>query len=127
HRPHLRWLKLPILDDGGREVAEGLDVEAVHDQAEAAENEDAGLKWTDFAFIENFGNIDGLLRHSLPPTSCLTIRAPSTIAFILASATSCGRYFKPQSGATMIRSALTNGSARRMRAATVSGLSTSWV
>src|SRR5690606_15785768 len=60
-------------------------------------------------------------------SSSRTMRAPSTIAFILPNATSRGRYLSPQSGATMIFSAGTCGSARRMRAATVSGVSTSCV
>ena len=46
------------------------------------------------------------------------------MARILPNATSRGRYFRPQSGATTIRSAATWGSACRMRAATVSGVST---
>src|SRR5271170_6332673 len=40
------------------------------------------------------------------PTSARTIFAPSTIAFILPNADSRGRYFRPQSGATMMSSAL---------------------
>src|SRR5690606_6407349 len=60
-------------------------------------------------------------------SSARTIAAPSAIAFILPKATSRGRYLSPQSGATMIFSAGTCGSARRMRAATVSGVSTSCV
>src|SRR5690606_13502539 len=60
-------------------------------------------------------------------SSARTIAAPSAIAFILPNATSRGRYLSPQSGATMIFSAGTCGSARRMRAATVSGVSTSCV
>src|SRR5690606_15333380 len=59
--------------------------------------------------------------------SARTIAAPSAIAFILPNATSRGRYLSPQSGATMIRSAGTCGSARRMRSATISGVSTSWL
>jgi hypothetical protein len=39
--------------------------------------------------------------------SALTSRAPSTIARILPNATSRGRYFIPQSGATTMRSGLT--------------------
>jgi hypothetical protein len=57
-------------------------------------------------------------------SSWRTILAPSTIAHIFSKAMSRGRYFRPQSGATMRRSAGTCGSARRMRAATVSGVST---
>ena len=57
-------------------------------------------------------------------SSWRTILAPSTIAHIFSKAMSRGRYFRPQSGATMMRSAGTCGSARRMRAATVSGVST---
>src|SRR5262249_16544744 len=53
-----------------------------------------------------------------------TISAPSTIARIFPNATSRGRYLRPQSGATTIRSAGANGNALRMRAATVSGAST---
>ena len=49
--------------------------------------------------------------------------APSAMAFILPKATARGRYFMPQSGATMIRSAATWGKARRMRSATVWGVS----
>src|SRR5262249_41389299 len=56
-----------------------------------------------------------------------TSPAPSSIARIFPKATSRGRYLRPQSGATTIRSALTNGSARRMRMATVSGVSMLWV
>ena len=55
--------------------------------------------------------------------SCRTMFAPSTIARILPKATSRGRYFSPQSGATTMRSADTWDSARLIRAATVSGLS----
>jgi hypothetical protein len=43
--------------------------------------------------------------------------APCAIARILPSATSRGRYFIPQSVATMMFSGATNGSARRIRAA----------
>jgi hypothetical protein len=43
--------------------------------------------------------------HFLAPNSCRTIFAPSTIACIFLKATSRGRYFNPQSGATTIRSA----------------------
>ncbi len=56
--------------------------------------------------------------------SFLTIFAPSTIARILPFATSRGRYFIPQSVATRMSCGVTNGSARRIRAATVSGVST---
>ena len=45
----------------------------------------------------------------------------------LPKATSRGRYFMPQSGATMTSAALMYGNARRMRAATSSGVSTSLV
>src|SRR5262249_2050389 len=40
-----------------------------------------------------------------PATSARTILAPSTIAHIFPNATSRGRYFRPQSGATTMRSA----------------------
>ena len=53
-----------------------------------------------------------------------TIAAPCTIARILPSATSRGRYFIPQSVATMMFSGATKGSACRIRAATFSGVST---
>jgi hypothetical protein len=43
--------------------------------------------------------------------------APCAIARILPSATSRGRYFIPQSVATMMFSGATNGNARRIRAA----------
>ena len=47
-----------------------------------------------------------LIQAALPAsTSARTIAAPSTIAFILPKATSRGRYFMPQSGATTIFSA----------------------
>src|SRR5271165_83080 len=50
------------------------------------------------------------IRGSAPihaaPSSALTSRAPSTIAFILPKAASRGRYLRPQSGATMMSSAL---------------------
>jgi hypothetical protein len=42
-----------------------------------------------------------------PATSARMIFAPSTIACILPKATSRGRYFRPQSGATMMSSAAT--------------------
>jgi hypothetical protein len=58
------------------------------------------------------------------PSSRRTMAAPSTIAFILPKAESRGRYLSPQSGATTMRSAGTWGRARRMRAATVCGVST---
>src|SRR2546422_8017372 len=50
--------------------------------------------------------------------------APSTIAFSFSNATSRGRYFIPQSGATTMSFDATKGRARRMRAATFSGVST---
>jgi hypothetical protein len=53
-----------------------------------------------------------------PAISARMICAPSTIARILPNAASRGRYFIPQSGATMMSCAATNGKARRMRAAT---------
>ena len=53
-----------------------------------------------------------------------TMAAPAAMACILPKATSRGRYLRPQSGATTMRSAGTCGRARRMRAATVSGVST---
>src|SRR5215813_14662668 len=61
----------------------------------------------------------GLTRSYCLLSSCRTSAAPSTIASIFPNATSRGRYFMPQSGATTIRSGGTNGSAARMRAATV--------
>src|SRR5262249_12347349 len=57
-------------------------------------------------------------------SSCRTIFAPFAIACILPKATSRGRYFMPQSGATTIRCAGMKGKARRMRSATVSAVST---
>jgi hypothetical protein len=53
--------------------------------------------------------------------------APSTIARIFPNATARGRYFKPQSGATIKRGASTCSSPRRIRAATIAGVSTSSV
>src|SRR5262249_42739483 len=50
--------------------------------------------------------------------------APSTIARILPSATARGRYFMPQSGATLTSSGGTSFNARRMRSATCRGVST---
>ena len=57
--------------------------------------------------------------------SSRNICAASTIARSLPTATSRGRYFMPQSGAGMMRSLVTNGSARQTRAAITSGVSTS--
>src|SRR5579863_6466445 len=59
----------------------------------------------------------------LHASSARTSLAPSTMACIFPKAEARGKYFKPQSGATIIRSALTCAKARRMRAATVSGVS----
>src|SRR5205823_8736030 len=100
-------------------------IETVHDQAQAAQDEDPGLKAANLVSVQNFGYVDGVA-HFARSISERTRRAPSTIAFILPNATSRGRYFKPQSGATTIRSALTCGSARRIRAATTSGVSISF-
>ena len=50
--------------------------------------------------------------------------APSTIALIFPKAMSRGRYFIPQSGAMMRSLASTKGRARRIRWATVTGVST---
>ena len=52
-------------------------------------------------------------------------RAPATIASSLRNASSRGRYFMPQSGATTSRSGGTTSSARRIRSATTSGVSAS--
>jgi hypothetical protein len=54
-----------------------------------------------------------------------TNSAPSTMAFIFANATFLGKYFRPQSGATIRRPGLTNGRARRIRLATASEVSIS--
>jgi hypothetical protein len=51
--------------------------------------------------------------------------AAATFAFISSNATVRGRYFMPQSGAKMRHSDLTYGSARRIRSATISGVSIS--
>ena len=63
-------------------------------------------------------------RQRAAPSSSRTNAAPATIALSLAKATSRGRYFMPQSGATTIRSAGTWARARRIRSATTSGDST---
>src|SRR5438132_1883199 len=65
-----------------------------------------------------------VLRYRLRPSSARMSFAPSTIAFIFPNAASRGKYFIPQSGATTTRSGATKGRARRMRAATFSGVST---
>src|ERR1700730_9741723 len=49
------------------------------------------------------------------------------MALIFANATFRGKYFRPQSGATIRRSGATNGTARRIRPATDSAVSISWV
>src|SRR3546814_3635306 len=59
-----------------------------------------------------------------PTTSVRTISAPATMAFSFPNAIARGRYFMPQSGATIRRSASMCFSAPRMRSATVSGAST---
>src|SRR5438105_5942853 len=56
--------------------------------------------------------------------SALRIFAPSTIAFIFPKATSRGRYFIPQSGATMTSSGFTCSSALLIRSTTFCGVST---
>ena len=45
-------------------------------------------------------------RAYFAPSSARTMRAPSTIAFVLPKAASRGRYLRPQSGATMMSSGL---------------------
>src|SRR5881396_1672221 len=61
---------------------------------------------------------------SLHTTSVRRIFAPSTMAFIFPKATSRGRYFIPQSGATMTFSLFTNLRAFLIRSATCCGVST---
>ena len=48
----------PVLDDGRRDVAHGLHVEAVHDQADHAEDEDSDLEWPDPALLEQLTDVD---------------------------------------------------------------------
>src|SRR5204863_4271072 len=62
-------------------------------------------------------------RSHEPVSSRRTIAAPSASALSLAKAVSRGIYFMPQSGAGMSRSGGMCSSARRMRAATISGVS----
>src|SRR5436190_18000425 len=61
---------------------------------------------------------------SLHTTSVRRIFAPSTMAFIFPKATSRGRYFMPQSGATMTSSFFKNWRAFLIRSATCRGAST---
>src|SRR6266853_4341591 len=74
--------------------------------------------------LEYHDHHDVALRYRVRPSSERTSFAPATIAFNFSNATSRGRYFIPQSGATMTFSGATKGRAQRMRAATFSGVST---
>ena len=65
NRPELRIGDVPFLQDGGRDVAHGLHVEAVHDQAEAAEDAQAQLKAAEAAVADDFRNVDPLGRFHL--------------------------------------------------------------
>src|SRR5207237_3838364 len=53
-------------DDRRREVTQSLDIESIHDQAQAAQDEDTNLKCADFASIEDLGYIDRLCHYSCP-------------------------------------------------------------
>ena len=44
--------------DRGSKIAEGLDIESVHDQAKGTQNKDAGLKCSDLALVDGFGDVD---------------------------------------------------------------------
>ncbi len=159
NRAHLRSGQPELASDLEGDIADGLHVEAVHDETGRAEDEDADLKAADPALVDGVGDVDGIgpvhsvssagvvrlapdatyqalaptfaaaplwwasprtvapshLRSVAPshrrtlapshlvyvfPISARTRRAPATIARILPSATSRGRYFSPQSGAT---------------------------
>ena len=58
HRTELRAIDLPVVDDRRADVAHRLHVEAVHDQADHAEREDANLQRTDRAVLEQLGDVD---------------------------------------------------------------------
>src|SRR5206468_4749345 len=57
-RAHLGGRKTPIFNDRGSKIAEGLDIEAVHDQAKGTQNKDAGLKCSDLALVDGLGDVD---------------------------------------------------------------------
>ncbi len=48
----------PLGKQRRRDVAPGLDVEAVHDQAEAAQHEDADLERSDLAVVDDLGDVE---------------------------------------------------------------------
>jgi len=63
-------------------------------------------------------------------TAALYLLGPDQVrafdhSLIFSNATFRGKYFRPQSGATIRRSGLTNGRALRIRPATISGVSIS--
>src|SRR5204862_129232 len=76
------------------------------------------------ADVEQAGKYESLQAISFQEYSARTSFAPSTMARILASATSRGRYFMPQSGATITSSGFTYFSALCSRCATLCGVST---
>src|ERR1700722_19878400 len=56
---------MPLLQDGRCDVAHGLYVEAVHDQAEATQDTQAQLKGAEATVTDYFGNVDPLGRFHL--------------------------------------------------------------
>src|SRR5438132_3741668 len=102
-----------------------------YDGANAGADEDARLHALEGAAARSLqvcatGECHAHCHHhiSLHTTSMRRIFAPSTIAFIFPKATSRGRYFMPQSGATMTSSLFTNLRAFLIRSATCCGVST---
>ena len=49
---------LPLLAQGGGDIADGLHIEAVHDQTQAAQDEDAYLKCADPGTVDEVRDID---------------------------------------------------------------------
>src|SRR5262249_8942663 len=58
YRAHLGGRKTPILNNRGSKIAESLNIESVHDQAKGTQNKDAGLKCSDLALVDGFGDVD---------------------------------------------------------------------
>src|SRR5262249_13494232 len=63
YRAHLGGRKTPILNNRGSKIAESLNIESVHDQAKGTQNKDAGLKCSDLALVDGFGDVDRALHY----------------------------------------------------------------
>ncbi len=88
---------LPVRDDRGRDVAHRLHVEAVHDEEQPAEEEDADLVAIQAAGVDDSADVDLGLRHDPPSTTRRRPgAAPMRAAIIAEGLDACGSMPRPR-------------------------------